>query len=196
MARPHRPMFAHAIQAHGARGFMLLALLIGLALSSITLMAAVDIWTVERQREKEQDLLFVGDQYRQAIQRYYFAAPPGTPRVLPLKLTDLLEDDRYPMPVRHLRRLHPDPVTSQAEWGEIRVDNRIAGVYSLSEQRPIKQAAFPLMYESFAERAQYREWVFAFLGAARSTVKPTIPGLNDSKASTGVSLRPTSGSPP
>lgn len=175
---------------------MLLALLIGLALSSITLMAAVDIWTVQRQREKEQDLLFVGDQYRQAIQRYYFAAPPGTPRVLPLRLADLLEDDRYPMPVRHLRRLYPDPVTGQADWGEMRIDDRIAGVYSLSEQPPIKQVGFPRMYRDFADRTQYREWVFAFLGAARSTVPPAIPGIHGGAENPGSSPRPNPGSPP
>jgi type II secretory pathway pseudopilin PulG len=191
MVLRRHPMTRRANQARAPRGFMLLALLIGLTLASITLMAAVDIWTVQRQREKEQDLLFVGDQYRQAIQRYYFAAPPGTPRVLPVKLADLLEDDRYPIPVRHLRRLYPDPVTGQSEWGEVRVEDRIAGVYSLSEQPPIKQVDFPVIYRSFAERSQYREWVFTFLGAARSTVKPAIPGIGGNDESAGPAKRPT-----
>jgi type II secretory pathway pseudopilin PulG len=193
MVPRRRLISSRASQTHG---FMLLALLIGLILASITLMAAVDIWTVQRQREKEQDLLFAGDQYRQAIQRYYFAAPPGTPRVLPLKLADLLEDDRYPIPVRHLRRLYPDPVTGQPEWGEMRVDDRIAGVYSLSEKPPIKQAGFPLMYRSFAERTQYKEWVFAFLGGAKPSVKPAIPGINGSEETPDAPLRQKPGSKP
>lgn len=147
---------------------MLLALLIGLTLSSIALMAAVDIWTVQRQREKEADLLFVGNEYRQAIQRYYYGAPAGAPRVLPLTLEDLLEDSRYPVPVRHLRRLYPDPITNMNVWGEVRVGDRIAGVYSLSEAQPIKQAGFPHIYTLFEGRSSYQDWVFEFLGAPRA----------------------------
>ncbi len=178
----HQPsVVRRAARPRSAHGFMLLALLIGLALAGIVLMGVVDIWTVQRQRDREQELLFSGDQYRQAIQRYYYAAPPGTPRVLPAKLADLLEDDRYPRPVRHLRRLYPDPVTGQPEWGVVRVDDRIAGVHSLSEKPPIKQVGFPLAYRSFTERAQYREWVFMFLGASRSALKPAVPGTTEER---------------
>jgi type II secretory pathway pseudopilin PulG len=149
---------------HG-RGIMLLALLIGLALGGIALMAAVDVWTLQRQREREQQLLYVGDQYRQAIRRYYYAAPVGTPRTLPVSLELLLEDDRYPIPVRHLRRLYPDPITGQAEWGLLRAGDRIAGVFSLSEAMPVKQAGFSVDDESFTGRSRYKEWGFSFTGA-------------------------------
>ncbi|MDO8251739.1 MAG: type II secretion system protein [Rhodoferax sp.] len=148
------------------RGVMLLALLIGLALSGIALMGAVDVWTLQRQREREQQLLYTGDQYRQAIRRYYYAAPPGTPRTLPVRLELLLEDDRYPIPVRHLRRLYPDPITGRAEWGQLRAGDRIAGVYSLSEARPVKQAGFSAADENFTGRSRYKEWVFSFTGAS------------------------------
>jgi len=144
-----------------ARGLVLLALLLTLALGAIALMTAVDVWSMTRQRAREQELLFVGDQYRQAIERYYLGAPPGAPRVLPARFEDLLEDDRYPMPVRHLRRLYPDPITGSADWGLLRTGGRIAGVYSLSEQAPLKQAAFPPGYQSFAGKSSYREWKFA-----------------------------------
>jgi type II secretory pathway pseudopilin PulG len=143
-----------------ARGVVLLALLLALALGSIALMAAVDVWSLTRQRAQEAELLFVGNQYRQAIQRYYFGAPPGTRRVLPASLQDLLEDDRYPMPVRHLRRLYPDPVTGSSEWGAVRVGERISGVYSLSDKEPIKQAGFAPSDELFNGKTAYRDWVF------------------------------------
>lgn len=148
------------------RGVMLLALLISLALSGIALMAAVDVWTLQRQRERELQLLYAGDQYRQAISRYYYAAPAGAPRTLPVRLELLLEDDRYPIPVRHLRRLYPDPITGQTEWGQLRAGDRIAGVYSLSEALPVKQAGFSPADESFTGRSRYREWVFSFTGAS------------------------------
>jgi len=152
--------FSSSTQASG--GFMLLGLLIIMALSGLSLMAAVDVWTVQRQREREQQLLYVGDEYRQAIRRYFFAAPKGTPRTLPARMELLLEDDRYPVPVRHLRRLYPDPITGMAEWGELRVGDRITGVYSLSEGQPIKQAGFSAEHESFEGKSRYQDWVFSF----------------------------------
>lgn len=153
-----------------ARGVILLALLIGLALSGIALMGAIDIWTLQRQREREQQLLYAGDQYRLAIGRYYYAAPAGTPKTLPATLEMLLQDDRFPVPVRHLRRLYPDPITGHAEWGQLRSGERILGVYSLSEAKPVKQAGFSVANESFTGRAQYKEWIFAFTGAPTTVV--------------------------
>jgi len=168
-------------------GFMLLGLLIVLALSGISLMAAVDVWTLQRQREREQQLLFVGDEYRQAIRRYFFAAPPGAPRSLPVRLELLLEDDRYPVPVRHLRRLYPDPITGKAEWGELRVGDRISGVYSLSEAQPIKQAGFSVDHESFTGKSTYQEWVFSF-----TNPNPSVAGTISLPTS---SSHPASGNP-
>lgn len=156
------------------RGIMLLALLIGLALSAIALMAAVDVWTLERQRDREQQLLYVGDQYRLAIGRYYYAAPAGTPKTLPPTLEMLLEDERFPVPVRHLRRLYPDPITGHAEWGQLRAGEGIVGVYSLSEAQPVKQAGFAVADENFTGRSHYREWVFSFTGTpAAGAVMPS-----------------------
>jgi type II secretory pathway pseudopilin PulG len=180
---------------------MLLGLLIVLALAGISLMAAVDVWTLQRQREREEQLMYAGDQYRQAIRRYYFAAPPGSPRVLPLNTELLLEDDRYPIPVRHLRRLYPDPITGTTEWGEIRIGERLAGVYSLSEAKPIKQAGFSPVYESFSGKSSYREWVFSLTGApAANPVLPPPPDKpfgpeKPAKGSPSFSTRSVFGNP-
>lgn len=163
-----------------ARGVMLLALLIGLALSGIALMGAVEVWTLQRQREREQQLLYVGDQYRLAIGRYYYAAPAGTPKTLPATLEMLLEDDRFPIPVRHLRRLFPDPITGHAEWGQLRSGERILGIYSLSEAKPVKQAGFSLADENFTGRAHYQEWIFSFMGAPAAVVSMR-PGARTKK---------------
>ncbi len=164
-----------------ARGLVLLAFLLTLALTGIGLMAATDVWSLSRQRLREQELLFVGDQYRLAIQRYYFGAPPGTPRVLPSGIQDLLEDDRYPMPVRYLRRQYNDPITGSAEWGVVRSGNRLSGVYSFSENPPLKQAGFAPGYELFKGTTSYRDWVFAVSPKGEPiTVNPAAP---DSPAS-------------
>lgn len=155
---------------HRARGVVLLAFLLALALGGIALMAAVDVWSLARQRAREQELLFVGDQYRRAIQRYYLGAPPGTGRKLPARLEDLLEDDRYPVPVHHLRRLYPDPITGGPEWGALRIGDRIVGVYSQSEGEPVKKAGFMPPYQLFNDKASYRDWVFAITIPGRRSV--------------------------
>ena len=170
MTRRARP----CLPRRAAHGIVLLALLLVLALMGIALMAAVDVWSVTRQREREEELMFVGDQYRQAIQRYYYAAPGGA-RVLPASLQALLDDDRYPVPIHHLRRLYPDPITGTTDWGLLQVGDRIMGVYSNSEAVPLKQAGFALMYQHFAEQGSYRAWVFAFVAARRGAAAAAPP---------------------
>jgi type II secretory pathway pseudopilin PulG len=170
-ARPREP-----------RGVVLLALLLTLALGGIAAMAALDVWSLARQRMQEEELLFVGDQYRRAIQRYYFGAPQGTGRVLPESLEDLLEDDRYPVPVHHLRRLYPDPISGGTEWGVLRIGGRVAGVYSLSQQVPVKQAGFAQGYEQFGDKEAYRDWVFA-VSASGEPLTVIPPGSADPNSS-------------
>lgn len=158
----------------GRRGFVLLALLVALALLGVALMGAVDVWSMARQREREKELLFVGDQYRQAIQRYYTAAPPGGQRGYPPSLQSLLDDDRFPTPVHHLRRAYPDPITGSAEWGLLKAGERIVGVYSLSEAEPIKKAGFSPAHQVFKDAASYQDWVFAYV-PRRGVVLPAAP---------------------
>ena len=157
------------------RGVVLLALLVALTLLGIGLMNVVDVWTLSRQREREQELLFVGDQYRQAIRRYYSAAPVGGQRGYPTSLEVLLEDDRFPIPVRHLRRAYPDPITGKADWGLLKVGDRILGVYSLSEAAPLKQAGFKPVYEAFKDATSYKDWVFAYVPRRGVAVPATPP---------------------
>lgn len=147
------------------RGVMLLGLLLMLMLGSIALLAAAEVWTTTRQREQESELLFVGEQYRQAIRRYYFAAAAGQGRTLPARLQDLLVDDRFEVPVHHLRRLYPDPITGRDEWGLVLVGDRIAGVHSLSDAVPLKQSGFAPAQAGFEARQAYKEWVFLFTPA-------------------------------
>ncbi len=145
------------------RGVMLLGLLLMLMLAAIAAMSAAEVWATTRQREREQELLFVGDQYRRAIRHYYYASPRGQARLLPAKLEDLLDDNRFPQPVRHLRRLYLDPITGSTEWGLVMRGDRIAGVYSMSQAQPLKQAGFDGANAAFEAKASYRDWVFLFM---------------------------------
>lgn len=150
------------------QGFTYVALLAMIVIIGIVLSAAGQYWSTAMQREKEEELLFRGEQYRLAIQRYYLAKPPPT---LPASLSDLLKDDRFPQAKRHLRRPYKDLITGE-NFNLIRdkaMGNRIVGVYSPSEKTPIKQANFPKPYEGeFNGKQSYNEWKFQF--------KPQQPG--------------------
>nr|WP_211610815.1 type II secretion system protein [Paraburkholderia haematera] len=147
------------------RGLVLLALLIALTLMSIALAGALDVWSLERRREQEKQLLFVGDQYRQAIVRYYRVG-----RVYPASVDDLLDDTRFQVPMHHLRQAYPDPLTGKTDWLFLRQGDRFFGVYSSSEAPTIKRAEFPRRYADFETEETYAGWKFIYLAPGlRST---------------------------
>ena len=57
----------------------------------------------------EAELLYGGNQYRRAIERYYVSGPRQFPRAL----EDLLKDPRKPGTERYLRKLYIDPLSFQ-----------------------------------------------------------------------------------
>lgn len=124
---------------------------------------ALDVYALTQQREKEAELLYVGDVYRQAIQAYYLGSPGGQRRY-PQKLEDLLLDRRFITVKRHMRRLYPDPVTGRPFVALQAPDGGIWGVASPSERQPVKVAGFPEQYEAFATAASYRDWQFVYAG--------------------------------
>jgi type II secretory pathway pseudopilin PulG len=145
------------------RGFTLVGALILIAVLGAGMAAYGEIASHAAQREKEQELLFVGNQLRQAIGAYYERSPGGAKRY-PQKLEDLLQDKRHPMPQRHLRRMYADPVTGTAQWGLIEAPGGgLMGVYSLSTQRPVKSAGFAARDGAFEQAARYSDWAFSYL---------------------------------
>src|SRR4051812_2430298 len=120
----------------GSRGFTYIGLLIIVAVMGMGLAAFGELYSRSAQREKERELLFVGNEYRQAIASYYLKSPGQ--RAYPKSLDQLLEDKRFPMPMRHLRRLYADPITGSKDWGLVEPTKGagIVGVYSLSEEAP------------------------------------------------------------
>ena len=141
-------------------GLVLLAVLIFLLLTTLGASAMVELQRTHAQRAKEEELLFVGDQYSRAIKSYYSSVPAGKSRTLPRSLDDLLEDKRFPMPVHHLRRLYPDPMTAKADWVLVSGAGGILGVHSSSTLSPFKKREFPIQYRDFQDKETYAEWVF------------------------------------
>lgn len=158
----------------GQQGFVYIALLIGMAIMGIGLGATSEVWTQTRQREKEQELLFVGNQIRQAISRFYLQSPPNARR-FPTNLEELTQDLRTPdKPQRYLRKVYADPITGSTSWGELRLPGgQLVGVYSTSFDQPIKVAGFALRDKALADQEHYSDWVFrSALPAANPLLAP------------------------
>jgi type II secretory pathway pseudopilin PulG len=146
-----------------AGGFTYLGLLFAVALAGIALAGTGVLWQQESRREKEKELLFIGEQYRHAIGSY-FDHSPGPDKQYPERLADLLLDRRFPNPVRHLRRLYRDPMTAEGEWELILQQGRISGVASKAKERPVKIAGFPAEEQDFEGATSYAEWRFISAG--------------------------------
>lgn len=144
-------------QAPPARGWTYLMLLWWVAIGGVMLMALGRSWGLEGQRQREAELVFRGEQIRAALASYSRAGQPAGQ--FPATLEELLEDKRGPALQRHLRKLWPDPITGQPEWGFVRDENNgIRGVYSLSARTPLGGPSGTLTYADWrfevADKAQ------------------------------------------
>ncbi|MBS0437234.1 MAG: type II secretion system protein [Proteobacteria bacterium] len=156
------------------RGMVLLGVLVLLAVLA-ALGAQIGMrWADERARDDEEELLFVGEQYRAAIESYWRSSPGGV-RQFPAQLDDLLADKRFPTPRRHLRKLYRDPVAPERPWAEIRLGNGIVGVHSQSEAEPFRRSGFTLRQARFAEAQRHADWAFsAVTGPASAASAPAF----------------------
>jgi type II secretory pathway pseudopilin PulG len=128
----------------------------------LLLVATAEVWHTAQQREKEQELLFVGNQFRQAIKAYNEHTPPMASRY-PAKLEDLLEDPRYPSTQRYLRKIYLDPISGSTKWELVKgPGGEIFGVHSRSGKEPIKKSGFSSMDKSFENKKKYADWVFMY----------------------------------
>jgi type II secretory pathway pseudopilin PulG len=125
----------------------------------IVLTVVSQVWQTMQKREKEDELLFVGDQMRRALALYAANAPGG--QRYPQSLEELLKDPRYPDARRYLRKIYLDPITGRADWGLVTgPGDVIMGVYSLSEEEPLKKTEFRFADLAFEGKTKYSEWVF------------------------------------
>jgi type II secretory pathway pseudopilin PulG len=144
--------------AAGQGGFGFMQVLLVLAGLGILLASTGQVWRTTAQRDKEAQLLFVGQQFRQALASYRDRSRPNTPNA-PATLQELLEDKRFSPPMRHLRRLWRDPLTNHTDWALLKVGDRIVGVHSRSSKQPLR-TAFEPQDAAFAGTDSYASWVF------------------------------------
>jgi|YNPBryunderm2012_1023409.scaffolds.fasta_scaffold00016_51 type II secretory pathway pseudopilin PulG len=86
-------------------GYTLILLMIIIFIMTLSLTVAVPVLETEVRREKEEELIFRGKQYVEAI-RLYQQKKPGA---YPSSLEELLKE-------KCLRKLYPDPMNPSGHW--------------------------------------------------------------------------------
>jgi type II secretory pathway pseudopilin PulG len=89
-------------------GYMILLLMFMVFVMSIGLMIAVPVWQTQIQREKEEELIFRGKQYVEAI-RLFQRKKPGA---FPKDFEELIEE-------KCLRKMFEDPMSPDGKWNLI-----------------------------------------------------------------------------
>lgn len=157
------------IQPKNSEGYTLIILLFAVSVLAIGLLIAVPVWKTQMQREREEELIFRGKQYVEAIRIYQLKNPGSFPETF----EELIEE-------KCLRRQYKDPMTEHGEWNIIlpyqdvstqrggalqkilvipqsalaSVSNpRIIGVQSSSSKKSIK---------IYQEQTTYDKWLFFY----------------------------------
>lgn len=140
-------------------GVLILVTLIGLSLA----LAAQELASAIR-RDHEQQLLWVGHAYRNAVE-HYFRKHGRYPRTL----EDLRNDPGGTPPDHYLRKLYPDPMTGDTNWTlQKGPDGGIMGVSSTATGTPFKVARFDDEDVDFDKATTYADWHFVFDPNART----------------------------
>jgi type II secretory pathway pseudopilin PulG len=141
------------------KGFTYIGLLLFIAITGIGLSVAGMSWQYQVRAEKEKQLLFVGAEFRNAIDSYY-ASTLDASKVYPISLNDLLLDKRMPTIKRHLRKIYLDPITGKADWGLVTQQGRIVAIFSKSTLAPFKRNGFNEGNANFVGLRHYKDWIF------------------------------------
>lgn len=141
-------------------GFTYIGLLIAVVILGFTMAGIGAVWRTQAQREREQELLFIGREFQAAIASYYGSGGHQFPQ----SIDDLLEDKRWPEPRHHLRRLYADPMTGAPDWTLIpAVGGGITGIASSFQAEPIKKSGFAENETNFADAKTYSDWQFIYV---------------------------------
>ncbi len=102
----------HRIESH-LPGYTLAGVLVLIAIMSIMMAMALPVWDRIKQRENEEELIFRGKEYVEAIGRYHTkfnSYPPDVETLLKMKF---------------IRKLYKDPMTENGEWKLLHPDSLV-----------------------------------------------------------------------
>jgi type II secretory pathway pseudopilin PulG len=140
-------------------GWALLTMVLAALLVSVSATTAFVSMRLERERERQQELLANGRTLVLALRSYHkaeWATQPEWPR----DLSELVEDRRSPRIQRHLRRIPIDPITGKPEWGLLREGGRIIGVHSSGTAKTLIRRGFHPEFAGFDRALTVNEWRF------------------------------------
>lgn len=128
----------------------------------------VELGALEDQKRAEQRLINVGLAYRTALESYARVTPAGQVTA-PREVKQLLQDDRFPGVVRHLRVEYTDPMVPSGKMiPERDAQGLIQAFRSDSGALPVMQVDLKELGAGFSGAKSYREWLF--------TARTQIPG--------------------
>jgi type II secretory pathway pseudopilin PulG len=108
-------------------GYTILLLMFMVFVMSIGLMIAVPVWQTQIQREKEEELIFRGKQYVEAIRLFQTKRPGAFPK----NFEELIEE-------KCLRKLFEDPMSPDGKWNLILMHQ---GPTSRQTRRPTRRSS-------------------------------------------------------
>jgi type II secretory pathway pseudopilin PulG len=152
----------------GQAGYTYLFLIVSIVLIGLAVSVVARQWKTEIKREKEAELLFRGDQIRQAIGLY--SLTPRVGNTYPKKLEDLVKDPSFSQTRRYLRKLYKDPITND-DFELVKEGDALKGVRSKSTDTPMKDGNFPPVYQQFALAQSYHDWIFVYNSSGQSVAK-------------------------
>ncbi len=114
-------------------GHLLITLVVAITVSLILLTVATQVWTTVIRRDKEEELIFRGQEYVNGLRN--FRKDRGR---LPTDLKELIE--RGQSNQRYMRKLYKDPMSADGEWNYLYLspDGRAVinpNVQAVQEQR-------------------------------------------------------------
>lgn len=157
------------------RGVALMGVLLMVVIMGLGAAVAGTTWKTRSMRDKEEELLWRGNQYRLAIASYYQGRKAGAQGTFPREIERLEKDPRFLKKVRHIRRLYKDPITGE-DFVLIKDPAKgIIGVRSASEEEPFKKDGFPTEYAAFVGKSRYSDWQFIFKPKIKSNPHRKTP---------------------
>lgn len=139
-------------------GVTYLWVLLALVLLTLGIGKSLDVYSAKVQRQKEKELILVGELYKKAIKDYYLSTPGGIHK-FPEKLEDLTRDRRHIVIRRYIRKIYLDPMTGKPLALIVAPEGGIMGVKSTSTKHPLRhyQAS---KFSSVTDIKTYQDWHF------------------------------------
>jgi type II secretory pathway pseudopilin PulG len=191
----------------GDGGFMMVALLVGMAVAAVYLSAALPAWRQQAQREKEEELIFRGRQYARALMLYQEKNRNANPPDI-----DVLVSQHF------LRKKWKDPVTGEdfvplgvgigtpgsGSQSGTSSQGQTGGGQPLSNQNPgvsgVRSKSTATSIKIYQQQQQHSMWQFNGLTARQQSGRtppqqPGQPGQPPSRGGPGAGAPGNPGPP-